>query len=117
MAQSLDLSLDVCPGLGISPLRTNIWLRFLSGRSWPKIGQGIIFFGVFEKFETFFSKICAHSERYRNLLAGIFEILTFYGNIAFPLSPVIGENEQAACHVAARMRMRKDFLAYTSKYI
>ena len=50
---------------------------------------GIIFFGVFEKFETFFSKICAHSERYRNLLAGIFEILTFYGNIAFPLSPVL----------------------------
>ena len=48
------------------------------------------FFGVFEKFETFFSKICAHSERYRNLLAGIFEILTFYGNIAFPLSPVFG---------------------------
>ena len=59
---------------------------FFSG--FPKIGPGIIFFGVFEKFETFFSKICAHSERYRNLLAGIFEILTFYGNIAFPLSPV-----------------------------
>ena len=47
------------------------------------------FFGVFEKFETFFSKICAHSERCRNLLAGIFEILTLYGNIAFPLSPVL----------------------------
>ena len=52
-----------------------------------KIGPGIIFFGVFEKFETFFSKICAHSEQYRDLLAGIFEIRTFYGNIAFPLSP------------------------------
>ena len=62
--------------------------EFFSDRSWPKIGSGIIFFGVFEKFETFFSKICAHSERYRNLLAGIFEIPTFYGNIAFPLSPV-----------------------------
>ena len=59
-----------------------------SGRSWPKIGPGLIFFGVFEKFETFFSKICAHSERCRDLLAGIFEILTFYGNIAVPLSPV-----------------------------
>ena len=47
---------------------------------------GIIFFRVFEKF--FFSKICAHSKRYRYLLAGIFEIPTFYGNIAFPLSPV-----------------------------
>ena len=52
--------------------------EFFSGRSWAKIGPGIIFFGVFEKFEAFFSKICAHSERYRNLLAGIFEILTFY---------------------------------------
>ena len=28
MAQSLFLSHDVCPGLGISPLRTNIWLSF-----------------------------------------------------------------------------------------
>ena len=62
--------------------------EFFSGRSWLKIGPaGMIFFGVFEKIGTFFSKICAHSERYRNLLAGIFEILTFYGNIAFPLSP------------------------------
>ena len=75
-------------------------VEFFSGRSWPKIGPGIVFFGGFEKFETFFSKICVHSERYRNLLAGVFEILTFlwkhrvsivltfYGNIAFPLSPV-----------------------------
>ena len=62
--------------------------EFFSGRSWPKIGPGIMFFGVFEKFETFFSKICARSERYRNILAGVFEILFFYGNIAFPLSPV-----------------------------
>ena len=68
--------------------------EFFSGRSWPKIGPGIIFFGVFEKFETFFSKICAHSERYRNLLADIFEILTFHGNIAFPLSPVLSRKNQ-----------------------
>ena len=38
--------------------------------SWPKIGPGIVFFGVFEKFETFFSKICAHSERYRKSFGG-----------------------------------------------
>ena len=62
--------------------------EFFSGRSWPKIGPGIIFFGVFESLKVCFSKICAHSERYRNLLAGIFEISSFYGNIAFPLSPV-----------------------------
>ena len=89
MAQSLFLSIDVYSGLGISSLRTNILTEFCSGRSWPKIGPGIIFFVFFfEKFETCFSKICAHSERYRNLSAGIFEILTFYGNIASPLSPI-----------------------------
>ena len=54
----------------------------------PRSAQVKFFFGVFEKFVTFFSKICAHSERYRNLLAGIFEILTFHGNVAFPFSPV-----------------------------
>ena len=53
--------------------------EFFSGRSWSMIGPGIIFFGVFEKFETSFSKICAHSERYRNIFAGMFQILTFYG--------------------------------------
>ena len=44
--------------------------EFFSDQFWPKIGPRIIFFGVFEKFETFFSKICAHSERYRNLFGG-----------------------------------------------
>ena len=39
--------------------------EFFSGRSWPKIGPGIVFFGVFEKFQT--SKNCAHNERYINL--------------------------------------------------
>ena len=79
MAQSLVLSIDVCPGLGISPLQTFGWV-FLR----PILaGPGIILFGDFEKLETFFPKICAHSERYRNLLAGIFEILTFYGTSRF----------------------------------
>ena len=56
------------------------------------------FFGVFEKFETFFSKIFAHSERHRNLLADIFEVLTFYGNIALPLAPVlVAARIPAAC--------------------
>ena len=35
------------------------------------------FVGVFEKSETFFWKICARSERYINILAGIFEIPPF----------------------------------------
>ena len=71
---------------------SNNLAEFFSGRSWPKIGRGMMFFGVFEKFETCFSKNCAHSERYRNLWVCIFEILTFYGNIAFPLSPVLPNN-------------------------
>ena len=47
--------------------------EFFSGRSWLPRNY---FFGVFEKFETLFSKICAYSERHRNLLAGISEIRT-----------------------------------------
>ena len=90
MAQSLVLSIDVCPGLGVAPLRTNNWLSFSQADLGPS-AQELFFSGFFEKFGTFFSKICAHSERYRNLLAGIFEIPTFYGNIAFPLSPVLCE--------------------------
>ena len=50
MAQSLVLSIDVCPGLGISPLRTNIWLSC----SQPKIGPLVLFFSGFLK--SFFSR-------------------------------------------------------------
>ena len=35
--------------------------EFFSGRSWPKNSPGIVFVGFFSRFETFFSKICAHS--------------------------------------------------------
>ena len=74
--------------MGLSFSQADLGDEFFSGRSWPKIGPGIILSGFLKSFETFFSIICAHSERYRNLWAGIFEILTFYGNIGFPLSPV-----------------------------
>ena len=70
----------VCRGLGISPLRTNIWLSF---------SQKLFFSGFLKTLKLFWSKIGAHSERYRNLLAGIFETLTFNGNIAFLLPPVL----------------------------
>ena len=55
-----------------------IWLSFSQADLGPKSAQEMYFSGFFEQFETFFLKICAHSERYRNLLAGIFEILTFF---------------------------------------
>ena len=51
--------------------------------------QELFFSGFLKSLKLFFLKICAHGERYRNLLAGIFEILTFFGNIAFPLSLVL----------------------------
>ena len=89
MAQSLVLSIDACAGLGISPFRAKIWLSFSQADLGPRSAQDFCFcFCFLEKFETFSSKICAHSERYRNILAGIIEILPFYGNIALPLSPV-----------------------------
>ena len=56
--------------LRISPLRINIWLEIFSGRFGPSSAQELLFF--FFKFGFFFSEICAHSERYRNLMAGIF---------------------------------------------
>ena len=62
--------------------------EFFTGRSWPKVGPGFFFFSGFLKRLNFFSTICAHSQRYRNLLAGISENLTFDDNIGFPLSPV-----------------------------
>ena len=76
MTQSLVLSIHVCRGLGISPLRTNIWLSFAQAdlAAWPNICPGMIFFRISGKFETVFVKVCAHSERYSNLMAGIFEI-------------------------------------------
>ena len=88
MAQSLVLSIDVCRGLGISPLRINIWLSFSQADLGPTSAQECFFLFFFRKFGTFFSNSCAHSERCRGFMVGIFEIQTFFGNIAFPLSPV-----------------------------
>ena len=62
----------------MSPLR--ILAELFSGRSCPNICPGIIFLVFFGKFGTFLPKICAHSERYGSLKAGIFEIETFFGN-------------------------------------
>ena len=59
----------------------------LSGRSWPNISPEIIFL-FFLNVWNFLFKICAHSERYRHLLADIFELQTSLGNIAFRMSSV-----------------------------
>ena len=78
MAQSLVLSIDICRGLGISPLRINVWLSLSQADLGSRSAQELLFTFFFFKFETFFPKICAHSERYRNILAGIFEVRAFF---------------------------------------
>ena len=57
MAQSLALSIDVCPGLGISPLRIKHLAEFFSGQSWPNICPAM-FFSVlfFESLKLFFGR-------------------------------------------------------------
>ena len=84
------LSIDVCRGLGISPLRINIWLSFFSGRSWPKICPlGMIFFGFFKSLKLFFRRFVLIASGTEIFWRDIFEIRSFFGgNIAYQLSPV-----------------------------
>ena len=57
MVQSLALSIDVCPGLGIPPLQTNIWLSFSQADLGPRSAQG--FLGGFRKvWNFFFEDLC-----------------------------------------------------------
>ena len=76
MAQSLVLSINVCRGIGISPLRVITFGWVFLRPTFVQDRHRNYFFRGFWKVWNFFSKIRAHSERYRNLLAGIFEILT-----------------------------------------
>ena len=90
MAQSLVLSIDVCPGLGISPLQTNICLSFSQADLGPRSAQELFFSGFLKSLRLFFRRfalIASGTDIFRR--ACIFAILTFYGNIAFPLSPVL----------------------------
>ena len=51
---------DRCLPRTRNPAASNIHLaEFFSCRSWPKIGPGNIFFGVFEKFFFFFKDLCS----------------------------------------------------------
>ena len=45
-------------------------------------------FGVLKSLKLFFQRFALIASGTENLLASIFEILIFYGNIAFPLSAV-----------------------------
>ena len=56
MAQSLVLSIDVCPGLGISPLRANIWMSFSQADLGPRSAQHFCFWGIFKSLKLFFRR-------------------------------------------------------------
>ena len=86
MAQSLVLSIDVCRGLGISPLRIDVWLSF---------SQTDLLSNYCYCYYYYF-KVWNLKKRFV-LIAGGIEILQrvslkfklFFGNIAFPLSSVL----------------------------
>ena len=59
-------------------LELNIWLSFSQADLGPTYAQQRCFFVFFSKFGIFFVEICAYSERYRNRIAGIFEIQRFF---------------------------------------
>ena len=63
-----------------------ILVELFSGRPWPNIWPGIIFSVLFRKFGTFLVKLCGGSDRYRNIMAGGFEIHFIFGNNSFPLA-------------------------------
>ena len=67
MTQSLVLSIDVCRGLGISPLRIKHLAEFFQADLGPRSAQEYFFFGLFGKFGTFVLQVCAHRKRYRIL--------------------------------------------------
>ena len=54
MAQSLFLSLDVFPGLAISPLRTKIWLSFFQADLGPRSAHELFLSGFLKILKLFF---------------------------------------------------------------
>ena len=59
-------------------LESNIWLIFSQADFGPTSAQEVFFSFLFFNLEHFFVETCAHSERYRNFMAGIFEIQTIF---------------------------------------
>ena len=59
MAQSLVLFIDVCRGLGIAPLRTNIWLSFSQADLGPRSAQELFFSGFWKVWNLFLEYLCS----------------------------------------------------------
>ena len=54
LSRTMILSIDICRGLGISPLRIKHLAEFFSGRSSPNIWPGNFFTDFFSSLERFF---------------------------------------------------------------
>ena len=65
---------DVCRGLGISPLRINIWLSFSQADLGPTSAQEVFFSFLKKSLEHFFRRfaLIASGAEILNLMAGIF---------------------------------------------
>ena len=64
--------------------------EFFSGRTRPKIGPGILFFsGFFKSLNHFFRRFALIASGTEIFWRASFKLVTFYGNIALPLSPVL----------------------------
>ena len=74
IAQPLVLSIGVCRGLGISPLRINIWLSFSQADLGPTSAQEVFFSFLKKSLEHFFRRfaLIASGAEILNLMAGIF---------------------------------------------
>ena len=81
MAQSLALSIDVCQGLGMPPLRINIWLSFSKADLGATSAQDCFF--RLDFFFVFIASVTAILWRLS------LEFVFFFDNIAFPLSSVL----------------------------
>ena len=88
MTQSLALSMDIFEDSESRRFESSLWRSFSQVYLGPTSGQEFFWGEGGETLDFFQWRLCAHSERYRNLLAGIFEIQTFFGNIEFPLASV-----------------------------
>ena len=65
------------------------WAKFSQADLGPRSAQEYFFSGFLKSLIFFFRRFAFIASGARSLLADIFEILTFNGNIAFPLSPVV----------------------------
>ena len=84
MAQSLVLSIDVRPGLGISPLQTYIWLSFSQADLGPRSAQEILFSEFLKSLKIFFRRFVLLASGTEIFWRVYLKFYLFDGNIAFP---------------------------------